>query len=340
MRVPRLVAVNIAVFLALAVAIEGTSSFVLRARALARAPVSSDPEPYIRHDADLGWSLRPGTTIAAPGANAPLHVNARGLRSPRELAGARADRPRIICSGDSFTFGDGVADDDTWCAQLESVDATLETVNLGVPGYGIDQMYLRYARDTGGLRERVHVFAFIDDDFRRMGARADKPSLTIDDGRLTVRNVPVPPFRRPSRLAAALEDLNVHQLAASIGRRVRRARGTPADGPVDGVLSAIVDALAATGRERHSVQLVVRLPSFDPPSPWADAFLASARRASLPAIDLRARFETLPSTAPWVFFLDGRERGSHPNAAGHAWIARELRASIAQALASPSGGSR
>lgn len=325
----RLVLVNLAVFAALAAAVEGTSSFIRHAWSLTRDPGADEPEPYIRHDADLGWSLRPGAVMSAPGATAPLHVNQRGFRSRRELADApAADRIRLACSGDSFTFGDGVADADTWCAQLETAAPALEHVNLGVPGYGVDQMYLRYMRDAADLQAAVHVFAFIDDDFRRMAASREKPWLTALDGRLTVHNVPVPPFQR-SRAADLLEGLNTYQLAASIGSRLRGARGTP--GPADGVLPALAAALAAAGRTRHTAQIVVRLPSFDPPSPQAVAFLAAARQSALTTIDLRERFAALPSTAPWVFFLDGRERGSHPNAAGHGWIARELRPTIEEA---------
>jgi hypothetical protein len=325
---PRLLLVNVVVFAALATVVEGTSSFIRHAWSLTRDPGSSEPEPYIRHDDDLGWSLRPGTVISVPGAPAPLHVNRRGFRSPRELADATAGRVRVACSGDSFTFGDGVADADTWCAQLESADPALESVNLGVPGYGVDQMYLRYQREAPDLQAAVHVFAFIDDDFRRMGTSRDKPWLTAADERLTVHNVPVPAFQRPSRVTAALEDLNTYQLAASIGSRLRHAGAAPPAGPADGVLAAIAAGLAATGQARHTAQIVVRLPSFDPPSPYAAVFLAAARRASLTVVDLRARLAELPATAPWVFFLDGREPGSHPNAAGHGWIARELGAAI------------
>jgi len=327
----RLVLVNLTVFVALAVAIEGASSLARRARTLMRDPVDVPPEPYIRHDPDLGWSLRPGMVVAAPGSTAALHVDARGMRSARAVADVPAGKVRIVCSGDSYTFGDGVGDAATWCAQLESLDARLETVNLGVPGYGVDQAYLRYVRDGEGLRERIHILAFIDDDLRRFGVRADKPYFTAENGRLVTHNVPVPPFARATRLAAAFEELNVVQATASLGGRVRRARGRPIDGPADGVMDALIDALAVAGRARRSVQLVVRLPSSYRPSPYASAFMASARR-SMTVVDLRERFDALPQPAQWALFFEGLTPGSHFNDAGHAWIARELQPAIAAAL--------
>ena len=328
----RLVVVNLAVFVALAIAIEGTSSLIRRTRALFREPVYLTPEPFIRHDPDLGWSLRPGAVIDTPGSTASLHINARGLRSTRETGEVPPGKIRLACSGDSYTFGDGAADGATWCAQLESLDARLDTVNLGVPGYGVDQAYLRYLRDGKDLHERIHLFAFIDDDLRRLGVRGIKPFLTMEGGRLTVNNVPVPPFARPSRFGEAFGELNVVQVTGSIAARLRRWRGRPVDGPADGVMDAMLDALAAAGRERRSIQIVVRLPSPYAHSPYADAFMAAARR-SMTAVDLRERFDALPETAAWALFFEGRDPGSHFNDAGHLWVARELRSAIADAIA-------
>jgi hypothetical protein len=332
--VARLALVNVAVFVALAVAIEGGSSLVRRARTLTRDPVYIPPEPYIRHDADLGWSLLPGSIISAPGVEAPLHIDARGFRSTHENGAAPAGRPRVVCSGDSYTFGDGVGDAATWCAQLETLDPRLATLNLGVSGYGVDQAYLRYMRDGKDLGERVHVFAFIDDDFRRMGVRHIKPYLTATDGGLVVHNVPVPPFERPTPLGDAIDELNVVQLAGSIGARFRRLLGRPIDGPADGTLQALADALVEAGRARGSIPIAVRLPSPYQASPYAAAFMVYARRSMI-VVDLRERFEALPGATPWAVFGDGLQPGAHLNGTGHAWVARELLPTVTRALYLP-----
>ena len=96
-------------------------------------------------------------------------------------------------------------------------------------------------------------------------------------------------------------------------------------------MDALIDALAVAGRARRSVQLVVRLPSSYRPSPYASAFMASARR-SMTVVDLRERFDALPQPAQWALFFEGLTPGSHFNDAGHAWIARELQPAIAAAL--------
>ena len=45
-------------------------------------------------------------------------------------------------------YNDGVGNDDVWCKLLESIDNRIETVNLGQGGYGVDQAYLWYKRNS------------------------------------------------------------------------------------------------------------------------------------------------------------------------------------------------
>src|SRR5262249_10902575 len=48
--------------------------------------------------------------------------------------------------GDSFTYGDEVADDETWPYFL-SVDLNCEVRNFGYSAYGLDQAVLRYEQE-------------------------------------------------------------------------------------------------------------------------------------------------------------------------------------------------
>lgn len=108
------------------------------------------PPGYSQFDAVLGWSTRPG--YAAPDGS--VHVNAQGLRGTRsyeELA-PRGVR-RVIACGESFTFGEEVADAECWTAQLEALAPALEVHNYGVGGYGTDQALLRVASEARGPAE-------------------------------------------------------------------------------------------------------------------------------------------------------------------------------------------
>ncbi|MGQ0735472.1 MAG: GDSL-type esterase/lipase family protein [Acidobacteriota bacterium] len=66
-------------------------------------------------------------------------INSQGLRND-ELAPKKAGTVRILFLGDSFTFGVGVEQEDSFPARVQAELATrgipIEAVNAGVPGYG------------------------------------------------------------------------------------------------------------------------------------------------------------------------------------------------------------
>ena len=110
------------------------------------------PAPgYLAPDRDLGWTIR-GNGRSPDGL---YESNAEGARAPAGRvygSGPAPGRLRLVTVGDSFTHGDEVRLEDTWQADLERRRGDLEVVNLGVPGYGTDQAYLRWKRDGTVLR--------------------------------------------------------------------------------------------------------------------------------------------------------------------------------------------
>jgi len=196
-RILRLVAGNVAVFAGLLVGIEGLASYAVVVRDAVTAPSFAEQQ-YTRYDPDLGWVATP--SLYSPnmfGPGVALRTNVQGFRNDANTTSVvPAGTARIICSGDSFTFGFGVDNAQTWCARLASIDRRLDTVNLGEGGYGVDQAYLRYKRDAATIEHHIHLFAFITADFDRMLSDAfqgyPKPVLDLDRSRLVVRNARCP----------------------------------------------------------------------------------------------------------------------------------------------------
>jgi hypothetical protein len=193
----------------LVLAIEGLASTYVAVSSALESFFRSGERPA-QHDPDLGWVNRPGLfnpDLYGPGMWA--RINSQGFRDDRTVPKAVADgQVRLICSGDSFTFGYGVSNDTTWCHALREIDARIDSVNMGVNGDGVDQAYLRYLRDAKDIEHDVHLFAFIADDFTRMRSGAyrldSKPTLVVEGGRLSVRGVPVEPPSTASRLLPVL----------------------------------------------------------------------------------------------------------------------------------------
>ena len=102
-------------------------------------------EPQTRHLESplLGWVLPPSSESFT--IDAPVSVNALGLRD-REIEARKPEGTRrILCLGDSFTFALGVRLEDLYVKQLERRLASeggalrIEVINAGVAGYNTRQ---------------------------------------------------------------------------------------------------------------------------------------------------------------------------------------------------------
>lgn len=135
------------------------------ARAERELTTGAPPPGYSRFDAELGWTTEPGH-VSADGR---IHVNSAGLRSTREHAPEPAPGVRrVLAFGESFTFGEEVADAETWCARLEERVPGLEVLNHGVGGYGTDQALLRFTREARGPAEAVLVGLLLENAGRNV----------------------------------------------------------------------------------------------------------------------------------------------------------------------------
>jgi hypothetical protein len=126
--------------LALALAL-GASLLVaeIAVRVLAGSPLAERlPVMMVRANPRRGWEMVPGEHYTYQHR---VQVNSLGLRGP-ELAAKRPGERRILFLGDSLTYGQGVADDETVPAALERALAERapqqrwSVVNAGCRAYG------------------------------------------------------------------------------------------------------------------------------------------------------------------------------------------------------------
>jgi hypothetical protein len=233
------------------------------------------------------------------------------------------------------------------------VDPRLETINMGLSGYGVDQAYLWYKRDAGRFDHQVHLFAPITDDFRRMQSTRflnyDRPFLVVEDGRLQVTNVPVPAhsFHLPwwSEARRHLGSLRSAQAARWLKRSVSESEGAgavlpasldkqagrlAADRRAAGVVSVLLRDLKALNDERGSILVVVYLPTHSDRGPdtafWTGLLADECEAIGIPFVNLVKDFEQMPDDEAIRLYLPDL---GHFSRDGNAYIARLIHQNLA-----------
>ena len=187
-------------------------------------PGDREPVRDATYDAGVGWKLPPNDSIRETKSEYSVSygTNAQGFRTARDLD-VEDVTDRVVFLGDSFTFGSGVEDYETFAVRLEARLEDGVVYNLGIGGYGIDQMAL--ALEHYGLRTDPTqvVLMFIRNDLdRTMSAYRlghvwqEKPLFFLDDGellRMTTDN-------RPGRLRSWLVQ---NSMWAGLWRRVENS---------------------------------------------------------------------------------------------------------------------
>src|SRR5499433_779142 len=307
---------NIAILGLFLILIEGLASYGLLVYDLVRLRSVSERR-HTKYDPDLGWVNEPDVYIADMyGPGVYLRTNAQGFRNNHDITATVSDgKVRIICSGDSFTLGFGVDNAHTWCELLSSLEPRLETVNMGQGGYGVDQAYLWYKRDAAKIGHQAQLLAFITDDFNRMGPDSftgyAKPVLEVENGRLVVKNVPVPKQNsfvlwitpRIERLWHLRTTEFVHRALLKIGAATidqPQPRQHEQNEKTQKILRMIFEDLKCLNEQRSSTLVLVYFPQIgelngSPPREWIDFLEGESRSLGIPLINLFREFQSLPA---------------------------------------------
>jgi len=150
-------------------------------------PMLARPKTIV-DDANLGWALCPGVEATIEGVR--YRINSLGFRG----AGISKRKPdntfRVMCLGDSVTYGVMVAQDKTYPAVLEELlterlsGQRVEVINAGVPGYSSLQV-LRFLKERGlglrpdvvtlcvGVNDAFPIPAFEKSDSEQFGRRSE-----------------------------------------------------------------------------------------------------------------------------------------------------------------------
>lgn len=261
----------------------------------------------------LLWELAPGTWPVEGGS---AHINTLGMRDTERGPKARA---RALVVGDSSVFGFGVDQDELFTSLLED-RLGADVVNAGVPGWSSLQARNMLALRGFSLEPDLLVIATLwsDNNFDQF-VDAEVLAQVETGGAVRVILEQSALFRLMDRLAGA----GGAQSIATVADRapVAGRRRVPLQRYAEN-LESMAQALHERGGGVAFVMLANRMDVQRRPGPlvwqpYRDAMRLVAARWGAPLVDLPARF---PHEGGQRLFLDD----IHPNARGHAVVARLL----------------
>ncbi len=169
------------------------------------APERMDPG-LIQYHNRYGWRLSPNWQGQHHHVDYDVtyKVDARGFR---ESLGQNADAPLVVVVGDSFTFGLGVNNGETYIDRLNDQVASYRVLNAAVPGYAPEQSLLVAENLVPLLKPDSLLFVvYLGNDLIDLGlpypvqAEQAKPFASVEGGAWHLKNIPVSKSKKPDEL--------------------------------------------------------------------------------------------------------------------------------------------
>lgn len=178
-------------------------------------PAPQHQLPWIQFHPVFGWANRYGYVgpyVKEGVFSTRITIDPRGYR---EIAKPRRSQHRVLVLGDSFTFGHGVNDHETWPARLAEYNPNMEVLNSAVVGWGHDQQVLCMRDLIKFDNPDLVIWGWSSADFPRntmvywrlrdatTGLDFAKPRYVLRDGKLELTNAkPVSPEHLDAAIAA------------------------------------------------------------------------------------------------------------------------------------------
>lgn len=280
---------------------------------------------FIR-DPELFWRIKPHFgPLSYNHISATMYTettNSRGFRGSEEYGSKPDGIYRIVCLGDSWTYGVMVNDHETYPAQLcrllnaASPRRRFEVLNLGCVGYSSYQGKVLFRRCVRELAPDLIMVCFGGNDARRTRIFSDRRQPRVGGWTIAVQSL-----LRRSRFYQALRNRILHLKKNVVTPR----KGAAADGEwpqrvsPDEYEENLREIIAAAGRRGCSVILLSYLGG----GPYPDAISRIGAETGVPVVDVHAILNRDAEYTVEELSIN-YPRDTHPNARGYSLIARAL----------------
>ena len=277
----------------------------------------------------LGCQMRPGHYRVTLGAGYPFSAthmaNTLRVTAPDDRPGPADDRPELWLLGDSFTYGYGVDDEDTFPWRLQAQLPEYKVVNFGVPAYSTVQscVQLREALAQGRRPRAAVALYFAEHDSRNTMLRGRRqifhfwnrlgeltpPYARLVDGQLQI--VTGDPLYRPFPLVKQSAAMNAVE-QAYVGWEQRRGKTT------DHLVTEAVILQMAELCKSHNTEFLVA--GFSP-EPETLELMRFCQRHAIAADNIQYDWQD-PDNSNWP------ADGWHPSPLGHQRMADNLECTL------------
>lgn len=226
---------------------------------------NTDMEIYYTFDTynpSKGWVSKPNIKDMQVFETKVLNTNSKGFRGKNEYSYTKdPDKIRIITIGDSYTFGEGVSDNETYPYYLQEITPNTEVMNLGIHGYGHDQMLIFLKEEIIKYNPDIIILGFIHFDRRRnMLNFRDyaKPKFELDGKELRLTTTPVPPPEEILKLDWIRP--RIFDIYSIIHYKLRFRSGEYTKEKEE-LTTAILTEIITTADSMHAIPIFVYLPT-------------------------------------------------------------------------------
>jgi len=155
---------------------------------------------WVKFDASLGWVCKSKENLKFYRPELykiRYQINKQGFRNPLnfDTLSLSSSKQKVLLLGDSFLFSILQKEENTVSSILQKrLGDKYEILNIAIPGWGLDQMYLAYQKYVEIIDPEQVILLFIDDDVARLvesfywGA-GPKPAYKLKDNVLIERAI-------------------------------------------------------------------------------------------------------------------------------------------------------
>jgi hypothetical protein len=282
---------------------------------------------FDRYDPSKGWIPKANLKDVKVFNQKILNTNSKGFRGKRDFPYIKnKETLRILILGDSFTFGDEVSDDETYSYYLQEMLPHTEVINMGVHGYGHDQMLILLKEEGVKYHPDIVILGFLPLDMsRNLLEFRDfaKPRFVLERGELKLTGTPVP---RPENILQwdwAIP--RIFDIFSLVYHKFTKVSGLQKK-EMEHITTAILTDMITLTESIHAIPILAYLPRGREIAKNIAVTQDEAYMFSLCQLNQKAKcFSTRPYFAEKIAKGETFKSGGHWEPAGHLTVAQAIK---------------